>query len=465
MGNLNLEFLDKQTYFEYLRLIAVFFTDDCEDMIINFDYMKDPLNKKVIEGINVLYELKGRNKIYMNKMFNNFIFPFLTSLISITNYNKISNCKVTGMFSFHTYTSRFYDLLPLNDKIKKLFYKKYAIYSKKIISNNLNDNIILDFKEKGKIRLVPYKSLYSNNYFPIESTLIQKYIQYYGFDDKFYKKDLCQIDLNYLFFSPFFYLVYKDLKDSINNNIIGFVFVLPSSLDLIKTKSYNRPINLNRFKINSYSNYIDDNDLIIYSYINADVEIEDLASEISKVIENKLKNNELKISANKKFFDNTPIQYLSSSKNIISKSLTNAIDKTHKQMDYYFQGRFYFSNIKKLKAKFYYIKTFLDGSTYEDNENFLNFTNYCLLKDKDYKNFEKNIEIKKIYKGIYRNLLIGNVFSDPSNPLKVNIVLDKKLDDEKIINYIMENYCLINHKLEICITFVDGEELKHEIKI
>lgn len=65
-----------------------------------------------------------------------------------------------------------------------------------------------------------------------------------------------------------------------------------------------------------------------------------------------------------------------------------------------------------------------------------------------------------MYKGIFRNLLVGNVYSDLNNLLKVNIVLDKKLDDEKLIDFIKENYCLLNEKLETSISSIKGEELK-----
>lgn len=70
-----------------------------------------------------------------------------------------------------------------------------------------------------------------------------------------------------------------------------------------------------------------------------------------------------------------------------------------------------------------------------------------------------------MYKGIFRNLLVGNVYIDLNNPLKANIVLDKKLNDEKVIDFIKENYCLLKDKLEVAISFVDCEDLKHETKI
>lgn len=70
-----------------------------------------------------------------------------------------------------------------------------------------------------------------------------------------------------------------------------------------------------------------------------------------------------------------------------------------------------------------------------------------------------------MYKGIFRNLLVGNVYNDLNNLLKVNIVLGKKFDDEKLIDFIKENYCLLNEKLEISISFVNGEELKYETKL
>lgn len=51
--------------------------------------MKDPINHKVFEGINAVHSLKESDEKFILRLFENYIFPFLASIITLENYNKI----------------------------------------------------------------------------------------------------------------------------------------------------------------------------------------------------------------------------------------------------------------------------------------------------------------------------------------------------------------------------------------
>ena len=51
--------------------------------------MKDPINHKIFEGINAVYSLKESDEKFILRLVKNYIFPFLASIITLENYNKI----------------------------------------------------------------------------------------------------------------------------------------------------------------------------------------------------------------------------------------------------------------------------------------------------------------------------------------------------------------------------------------
>ena len=54
MKDLNLDYLNKEDYLKYKKIMETFFPDDFEERIIDLNFMKDPINHKVFEGINAV---------------------------------------------------------------------------------------------------------------------------------------------------------------------------------------------------------------------------------------------------------------------------------------------------------------------------------------------------------------------------------------------------------------------------
>lgn len=455
MKDLNFDYLNKEDYLKYKEIMKTFFPDDYEERVIDFNFMKDPINHKVFEGINAVYSLKESDEKFILRLFKNYIFPFLASIITLENYNKIDPYSKKWMYSFYTFRSKFFNKTPLISEIVNEFYQIYPTYKLNKIIYNTNDKIILDYEEKGKIILAPFDCNFSA--FSVFS-LFKKFLQFTNIDNTFYKKTSKNFVLNYIVNSPFFFSVYRDFIDPVYKTMIGFVLVLPKTFNLYEYKKDSRPIVLNNFKISSYSSYFDEQDFVIYSYIDIDTNLGDLANKVANVIKEKLENNELRISTNEEIYCKKSKPYLMNNKNITINSYTNYLDLKHKKMEFYYQGRFYINNIKKIeKGAFFKYKTFFDGWTFNDYDLFLSFQNYCYLKNKEYELFEENINIKERYKKIFRKLKVGTVCTDENNPLKVTISLDKSLNNEHAINYIKHEFLLDNDNLEVTFNFIDSK--------
>lgn len=448
----NLDYLTSNEYKRYIFLLKSIYPFSYKKKIIDFNKNNFNNLNDIIDSINDLYKFKRNNNLFLNKLFNKFIYLFLAFQINESNYLKLNPYGLRGMAAYYSYYYFFYDYTILNEEVKEDFYNNYY---KNIKLNEYKTNY------NDVINLTNNKLLLSPSYYNNRSLKFKKQIR---FLNKIFKNQYNNLNYSFYFCSPFYFNIYINFID--DETFIGEALIIPSSFYNYPLIQEDLAISVNRVKISYYENYFNE-DLVILCYLNGEINNIDNFNEIINCLKNKLKNSDLVISRNRKIFDSGKINFkLKENQKIIvgSKFIFNEINNK----DYVYNGIFWIRKLNKLDLKLSFMFKYYSDNTKslinEDDIDLINNELYQALINYDFKNVWKKSKINRFYNYKYNYFPRGKIISSSLDYKHVKIEISPSLNKENIIEYIKNMFNLDENKLNIEIIVKDDEEFNSSLE-